>query len=298
MGPPAGGLFVARFGDAPMNAEKPDYDLLYNPRLTVSGYEEIFDRWERDSERARARLDCYLDVPYGAAATETLDLFRAKGASRGLLMYIHGGYWRSLDKKRFSFVAPALVESGVTVAVTNYALCPSVQVADIVMQMVQASAWLYRNGTNFGAPAGLVAVCGHSAGGHLAAMMLACEWRKYSPDLPEKVVSGALSISGLYDLTEIVKVPSINSDVRLTEGAALEVSPASLPPATDAPLYTAVGTEENEGFHIQNRLIAGRWAKVHRADIPCPGRNHFTVLDELRDPGTRLFQSVLDLVGR
>ena len=97
-----------------MNAEKTNYDLLYNPRLTVTGYEQVFERWERDSERARARLDCYLDVPYGTAQTETLDLFRAKGRSRGLLMFIHGGYWRSLDKKRFSFVAPPLVEAGVT----------------------------------------------------------------------------------------------------------------------------------------------------------------------------------------
>jgi arylformamidase len=280
-----------------MNAERTDYDLLYNPRLTVSGYEDIFARWERDSERARARLDCYLDVPYGAAQSETLDIFRAKGDSRGLLMVIHGGYWRSLDKMRFSFLAPALADAGITVAVVNYALCPAVQVADIVMQMVQASAWLYRNGANFGAPAGRLAVCGHSAGGHLAAMMLACQWSRYSPDLPRKVVSCALSISGLYDLTEIVKVPSVNGDVRLTEKTALKVSPAFIPPATDAPLYTAVGTEENEGFHIQNRLIAERWSTVHRADVPCPGRNHFTVLDDLCDPGTRLFKSVLELAA-
>jgi arylformamidase len=280
-----------------MNAERTDYDLLYNPRLTVSGYEEIFARWERDSERARARLDCYLDVPYGAAQSETLDIFRAKGDSRGLLMVIHGGYWRSLDKMRFSFLAPALADAGITVAVVNYALCPAVQVADIVMQMVQASAWLYRNGANFGAPAGRLAVCGHSAGGHLAAMMLACQWSRYSPDLPRKAVSSALSISGLYDLTEIVKVPSVNGDVRLTEKTALKVSPAFIPPATDAPLYTAVGTEENEGFHIQNRLIAERWSTVHRADVPCPGRNHFTVLDDLCDPGTRLFKSVLELAA-
>jgi arylformamidase len=280
-----------------MNAEKTDYDLLYNPRLTVKDYQQVFDRWDADSERARATLDCYLDVPYGETDTETLDVFRATGTSRGVLMYIHGGYWRSLDKKRFSFVAPAFAKAGVTVAVANYALCPSVQVADIVMQMVQASAWLHRNGGNFGAPAGRLGVCGHSAGGHLAAMMLACQWPRFSTDLPRKLFSGALSISGLYDLTEIVKVPSINGDVRLTEKAAIKVSPAFIPPATDAPLCTAVGTEENEGFHIQNRLIGERWAKVHQADIACQGKNHFTVLDELCDPKSGLFRAALSTMG-
>src|SRR5882672_597139 len=225
------------------------------PAHDGKGLREVFARWDRDSERARARLDCYLDVPYGVSSSETLDLFRAKSESRGLLMYIHGGFLRALDKKRFSFVAPALVEAGITVAVVDYALCPAVTVADIVMQMVQASAWLYRNGANFGAPARRLGVYGHSAGGHLAAMMLACDWPRYAPDLPRKVVSGAVSISGVYDLTEIAKVPSINCDVRLTEKAAVKVSPAFMPPATDAPLVTAVGADENEGFHIQNRII-------------------------------------------
>ncbi|MGB5081321.1 MAG: alpha/beta hydrolase [Burkholderiales bacterium] len=281
-----------------MNADKTDYDLLYNPRLVVKDYQGIFDRWERESQRARAGVECYLDVPYGVSETERLDVFRAAGESRALLMFIHGGYWRSLDKKRFSFVAPALVQAGITVAVPNHALCPAVRVADIVMQIVQACAWLYRNGGNFAAPENHLYLCGHSAGGHLAAMMLACEWRRYCPDLPPKVVRGALSISGLYDLTEIVKVPSVNCDVRLEETSALNVSPAFLPPASDAPLYTAVGSEENEGFHLQNRLIGRRWAKVHRADIPCPGENHFTVLERLCDPQSPLFGAVLDMTAR
>jgi len=280
-----------------MNAEKTNYDLLYNPRLVVPNYQQIFDRWERQSEQARASLDCYLDVPYGPTDSETIDIFRAQGRSKGLLVYIHGGYWRALDKKNFSFIAPTLVREGITVAVPNYALCPAVQVEDIVMQMVQVCAWLYRNGGNFGAPSGRLNVCGHSAGGHLAAMMLCCLCSKHSADLPEKVVSAAFSISGLYDLAEIVKVPSVNRDVRLTEKSALKVSPAFLPPATDAPFYTAVGSEENEGFHIQNRLIAKNWGKVLRADIPCPGANHFTVLDQLCNPATSLFKAVVDMVG-
>jgi len=262
----------------------------------VKNYQEIFDRWGEHSERARATLDCYLDVPYGSSEAEKMDIFRAQGKSRGLLMYIHGGYWRSLDKKRFSFVAPALASAGITVAVPDYALCPAVQVADIVMQMVQACAWLYRNGENFGAPANRLCLCGHSAGGHLAAMMLSCRWRDYSPSLPSKVVSAAMSISGLYDLTEIVRVPSVNCDVHLDERSAREVSPAFLPPATDAPLYTAVGGEENQGFHIQNRLIGEKWGKVRRTDIPCPGKNHFTVLDEVCDPESGLFKAILEMM--
>jgi arylformamidase len=101
----------------------------------------------------------------------------------------------------------------------------------------------------------------------------------------------------LYDLTEIVKVPSVNCDVRLTERSAIRVSPAFLPPATDTPFYTAVGSEENEGFHIQNRLIAEKWGKALRADIPCPGANHFTVLDQLCNRGTSLFEAVVNMAG-
>jgi len=280
-----------------MTAGKTDYDLLYNPRLTVTGYPAVVERWENDSQRARAQLDCYLDVPYGADGTEKMDIFRAQGTSRGTLMFIHGGYWRALDKKSFAFLAPALTVAGITLAIPNYALCPAVEVKDIVMQMVQACAWLYRNGVNFGAPAGRLHLCGHSAGGHLAAMMLCCLWPRYSPDLPKKTVAAALSVSGVYDLTEIVKVPSVNCDVRLDEKSAIQVSPAFMPPATDAPLYTAVGSEENEGFHVQNRIIAERWGKARRADIACPGDNHFTVLNRLCTPDSDLFKAALKMVA-
>ena len=280
-----------------MNSERTNFDLLYNPRMTVAEFPQILERLQRASEKARASLDGYLDVPYGAAEIETMDIFRSRGPSRGLLMFIHGGYWRSSDKRDVSFIAPALTGAGITVAIPNYALCPAVQVRDIVMQLVQASAWLYRNGSNFGAPAQRVHACGHSAGGHLATMMLACLWPAYSRDLPRKVIQAAMSISGLYDLRDIVKTPSVNCDVRLTEQEAIEVSPAVLPPATDAPLYTAVAQQENEGFHLQNRLIADRWKLVHRSDLLCEGDNHFTVLQGLADPGSRLFRAVLAMMG-
>ena len=275
---------------------KTNYDLRYNPRLITPDVPAITDRWTRAADHARTTQDGYLDVPYGPDPAEKLDIFRAKGHSRGLLMFIHGGYWRGFDKKDFSFIAPALADAGVTVAIVNYSLCPKVQIRDIVMQMVQACAWLYRNGSNFGAPAGRLHVAGHSAGGHLAAMMLAALWPVYAKDLPRKVVRGSLAISGLYDLTEIAKTPFLQGDLRLTEKSALESSPAFLPPATDAALYTAVGEKENDGFHYQNALLGKRWKKVLKADVACPGDNHFTVLDRITQPDSPLFKTVLRML--
>jgi arylformamidase len=272
------------------------YDLLYNPRFIVSNFQAITQGWTERSAKTRATQDCHLDIPYGSDATEKLDVFRARGESKALLIFIHGGYWRGFDKKDFSFVAPALTEAGITVAVPNYALCPKVTVEDIVRQMVQATAWLYRNGVNFGAPRHRLYVCGHSAGGHLTAMMLAALWPIYAGDLPKQVVNAGLSISGLYDLTEIMKTPSLNSDIRLTEESARKVSPITYPPVAGVPLYTAVGSEENEGFHIQNRLIMSKWKSVHKADIPCPGDNHFTVLDRLTEPSSALFKATMKMM--
>jgi arylformamidase len=274
-----------------------DYERLYNARLSVPEFPQFSERWTRESQKARAAMAGYLDVPYGAGPDEKLDIFRAQGSSKALLMFIHGGYWRALDKKDFSFLVPAFARAGVTLAIPNYSLCPGVQVRDIVMQMVQACAWLYRNGANFGAPLHNLYVCGHSAGGHLAAMMLACEWPAYSADLPPGVVAASLAVSGLFDLADIVKTPSINADVRLTEESAAAVSPALMPPSTDAPLYLAVGEKETGGFHAQHRLMAESWARVLRADIPCPGDHHFSVMESLGQPDSRLFKSCLGMMG-
>ncbi|MSQ52553.1 MAG: alpha/beta hydrolase [Betaproteobacteria bacterium] len=273
------------------------YDLLYNPRLSVPDFAQIAARWSLESERARATLDCYLDVPYGKHATECMDIFRSQGPSKGLLAFIHGGYWRSQDKSGYSFLARSLTRAGITVAIPNYALCPEVEVRDIVMQMVQACAWLYRNGSHFGAPSDRLFVCGHSAGGHLTAMMLACLWPIFAADLPVKTVKAGLSISGVFDLREITKVPSINNEVRLTPERAMEISPALLPPASDAPLYIAVGGDETGGFHKQHRAMLRNWKNVLATDIPCPGDNHFSILETLIRPSSDLFKKTLEMVG-
>ncbi|HXC37846.1 MAG TPA: alpha/beta hydrolase, partial [Burkholderiales bacterium] len=273
-------------------------DLLYNPRLSVSGMAEIFARWSRESERARAGLAGYFDVPYGPGPAERLDIFRAypqAGPGLGTVMFIHGGYWRAFGKRDFSFVAPALARAGVTVAVVDYALCPAVTVPDIVMQMVQATAWLHRNAGHFGAPSGpgpsRLCLVGHSAGGQLAAMLQACLWPVYAPDLPAGLGRRAVALSGLYDLAPLLDAPSLNADIGLDAASARKASPMWLPAGRDARLVSVVGDRELQGFHDQDRLIRGRWKGHVAAPVAAPGADHFTVLDTLLDPGSGVFRA-------
>jgi arylformamidase len=217
----------------------------YNNRELFPDHPRHFARWQEDSARARATMTCHLDLPYGASPGERIDLFPARKGDGSVLLFIHGGYWRSLDKKDFSYLAPAWVDAGVSLAVVNYDLCPKVTIETIVQQMLRACAWLYRNAERHGMDEERLFVSGHSAGGHLAAMMLAALWPTYDRGLPGDLVKGALSISGVYDLRPLQHVGWLNGDLRLDEEGAFRLSPAFLPPATRAPLGLAEGGLEN-----------------------------------------------------
>ncbi len=273
------------------------YESMFNNRAAVPEFQSHFDSWAARSEQARRTLDVELDVPYGDDRMETMDIFRPRGEAKALLMFIHGGYWRSLDKKHHSFVASPFVNAGAAVAAINYSLCPAVKVEDIVLQCLKAGAWLYRNAAEVGAPRNRIFVAGHSAGGHLTAMCMAAQWPRYSRGLPEKVMQGGLSVSGIYDLNPIAHTPSINVDVRLTEADALKVSPGLMPPATKAPVYIAVGGRELGGFKEQHALLATQWASVIAEDIPCPDDNHFTILNSFANPDAALCKSAQKMMG-
>jgi arylformamidase len=272
-------------------------DVQYNNRARIPEHPQIFARWAESSKLARERLASTLDIRYGEQPGETLDVFPAAEAGAPVLVFIHGGYWRSLDKSDHSFIAPAFVEAGATVVVPNYALCPSVTIETIALQMTRALAWVWRNpGVHSGDP-NRIAVAGHSAGGHLAAMMLSCRWKDVDQDLPPRLVPGALSISGLFDLEPIRNTPFLQQDLQLTPQAVKRLSPAFFPRPRGT-LYTVAGINESDEFLRQNQLIRDQWGPT---TVPVcetiPGRHHLDVLHDLADPQARLHDLALRLLG-
>lgn len=264
----------------------PEGERLYNARLAIPHYQRIFDGWAHASAAVRASAACRLDIAYGPHAMEKLDLFLPQGRPRGTLMYIHGGYWRSLDKSDASIVAPPFTSAGYAVAVVNYALCPAVDVETIVAQVRRAVRWLARHHAEWNAPAGRLFACGHSAGGHLAAMLLATE----------PAVAAAVCVSALYDLRPLLHVTSVVEATGFTPRSVPALSPALLKPLTGAPLLTALGDDENPGFHAQYEAIRESWRHVHAGHVPCPGLDHFTILDALTQPGGAIATAALRLM--
>lgn len=291
-------------------------DSQYNNRALVPAFASHLQRWAMDSVVARrqlphARLDLpYHDTPLSRAfvgttgAAQTLDVFPAatapggagQGAGVPVLVFIHGGYWRALDKTDHSFIAPPFVAQGACVVVPNYTLCPEVRVSDITRQMVAAVAWVWQHIAEHGGDPGRITVVGHSAGGQLVGMLLATDWlavgQQLGVALPAQPLLHGVSISGLFDMEPICHTPFL-ADLRLSPEEAASQSPAKLPapqhPGRRGRLTTVVGSDESDEFKRQNRLMRLVWGP--NAVPVCeelPGLNHFSVLEELVKPGSRL----------
>ncbi|MGE0874008.1 MAG: alpha/beta hydrolase [Burkholderiales bacterium] len=266
------------------------YSREYNNRQLVPEHPEILARWADESAKARNTMTCHIGVRYGDMPGETMDIFPARMTGDGTcMMFIHGGYWRAMDKSSHAFLAPPWVGAGVSVALVNYDLCPRVSIDEIVRQMLRASRWLYLHCEDYGMDQDRLYVAGHSAGGHLTAMMMAAHWPVFDRDLPKDLFKGALAISGIYDMRPIRHVDFLQPDLRLDEVSAERLSPALIPPATRMPVATCVGGNESSEFHRQAAFLKERWRSAVAFEIPMPGTNHFTVLDALADRGSALF---------
>ncbi len=282
-------------------------DSQYNNRALVADHAAILSRWAEASRLVLAQAAGPLNVPYGDGPGETLDIFQpAPGTAAGpsgataapVMVFIHGGYWRALDKADVAFVAPAFNAAGALVVVPNYALCPAVSIEHISQQMARALLWVWRNAARLGGDPARIMVAGHSAGGHLAAMMLSCRWKELDAQAPAQLLTGALAISGIFDLEPIRHTPFLQLDLQLTPSAVARLSPAFFPRPKAGKLYVTVGLEESEEFLRQSRLMREVWGPT--AVPVCetmPRANHFTVLQHLVDPSSRMHTLALRLLG-
>ena len=277
------------------------YDRMYNNRALVPEHAAHFAYWREASAQTRASHRGYLDVAYGRGLNESLDIFPSDNPSgkAPVVVFIHGGFWRSLDKADHSFLAPTFTSQGAHVVVPNYALCPAVTVSDITMQMVKAVAWVWRNIHRFGGDPNRITLVGHSAGGHLVTMLLACDWSLYAADLPAHLVTKGLSISGLYELASIQATPYLMDSLRLTDDVVLRNSPAWMSAPKKAMLYSVVGGIESEEFLRHNFLIQDAWGK---ARVPVAealeGLQHFSIVEAMTQPGHRLHTLALALMHK
>jgi arylformamidase len=271
-----------------------ELDAQYNMRARHPEFQDHFDLWERESERVRATLHCMLDIAYGDSPGQTLDIFPAQTLGAPMIVFIHGGYWQGLDKKSFSYVAEPLVAAGAAVAVINYDLAPQIGMDEIVRQVRQSLVWVFRNAASFNGEGARLHVSGHSAGGHLTAMMMAVDWEA-ERDLPTDVIKGGCSISGLFDL-EPIRLCYLNEVLGMDSEVALRNSPTHLSPGRGAPLIAAVGGEETNEFLRQNSEFAAAWkakgCSVRKMELP--GLNHFTIVEELANSESPLTQAILN----
>ena len=254
----------------------------YNNRVAVPEHPQHFVQYARLSEAARKRYAPARNLRYGPNAHESLDLFLPPATPRGTYVYIHGGYWRALSKEDYSFVAGPMVDAGIACAVIDYDLCPSVSIATIVDECRRAVAWVARDGARHGVSGPLV-VGGSSAGGHLAAMMFATDWRAHG--FESSPLAGGVTVSGVHDLRPLVRF-SYNVDLKLDAAEAWRQSPVAYPSTTSAPLLIACGADETTEFVRQSQLMWEAWPQNRRPlDGPLfvPGADHFTIqLDHAR----------------
>jgi len=274
-------------------------DAQYNNRKRFPDYITRFEAWGKWSTRTRTLLNARLDLAFGNQACERLDVFPAKQAGAPLYVFIHGGYWYSLDKSDFSYVAEGMVPHGVTTVVNNFVLAPHADMDEIVRQNRAALAWLWRNAGQLGADRERIYVTGHSAGGHLAAMLLGTDWRRFGDDLPADLVKGACAISGLFEL-EPIRLSYLNQTLNLSAEMASRNSPAQLDYPRAAPLFLVLGEDESPEYHRQSEHMAAKWRAL---GYPCeylvPRQlDHFAIVDCLIDPGAELVRRQIEQMPR
>jgi arylformamidase len=307
-------------------------DALYDNRAAVPEFPDVLARWQAESVRAQSGAPNFSVHDYlseGAPGSVPLSgrsrVARALGTNRcrvhffsaaskeprPVLIFFHGGYWRSLGPEFFYFIAPPWNTSGVHVALVGYDLCPEVGIDQITEQSFSALRWMFAQSETLGIDRKRMVVSGHSAGGHLATMVVSASVNEQGEknlgeqgDQEQRLkfkLSGCLSLSGVFDLSPLMQT-AMNADLRINTQIADHYSPLRRRPLPyillEQRLAVFVGGAELSGFHDQHKALICAWGLEGRATVETlPGLNHFTMLDALISPESTIFKTAKRMMG-
>lgn len=261
-------------------------------------FPDLVQRWLDRSAAHRDSSDARVDLVYGEGEREKVDFFSSGDKNGPLIIYIHGGYWQRGDKNMYSFVTEAFINHGVSVAMLNYNLTPSVRMGQIPPQIRKAVAWNWHNADDLGFSREKMYVMGHSAGGHLTAMMMATDWTDFDSALPIDLIRGGIPVSGVFELEPLVHT-SLNEGPKMDIDEANTESPTFIPPVTNAPQLVVVGGDETSEFLRQSDDYADKFRTsertMERYDVP--EMDHFDELERLAEYDSVFFEKCMNMVS-
>ena len=257
-------------------------------------------KWDGLAERFYSRTNVARDIAYGDSQRERLDLFLPSAKLAPVLVFIHGGYWRSPvhTKTNYSIGMEPIVAAGALVATVEYDLCPDVSMDTIVDEVRRACSWIWRNAEGHGGDASRLHVTGHSAGGHLAAMMASTDWPSYQGGLPDDMIKSIIPVSGLFEL-EPLRLCSLNGSLQLDADEAARNSPHYLKPNRTMPVSVVVGGGETDEFRRQSRDFAAKWRELvdPMEYVETAGHDHFEIIESMLESRSVLTTTILRHLG-
>lgn len=274
-----------------------EVDEAYNPRLRALDVEAALRHNAERSEYARRTLRYHERVPYGPTLAETLDIFPARKSNAPVFFFVHSGYWRASAARDFHHMAIGAHQMDFTTVAVDYALCPTVSIDEIVRQVRAAAAWVARNIAQYGGDPRRIVVGGHSAGGHLGAMLLCTRWKE-DYGLPDDLFAGAVLVSGLFDIAPL-RFSYLQPAIQLDEGIVQRNSPVLHVRRCATPLMLAWGALEQPAFEHQSLAMHRAWTAAGNAAelAPHAGADHFTVIQGFEDPESPLCRALQRMAG-
>lgn len=257
----------------------------YNNRLHVPDYADYFERWEKLSRQTEKEKTFVKNIFFDDDPQACLDIFPAQGSLCKTIVFIHGGYWHLLDKKMFYFLAPTFLQHNITTVIINYPFAPAASMDTIVSTCRKAILWLHDNIMHYNGNPLMMYVMGHSAGAHLASMLMV--------DGNTNFLKGVISLSGLFSLEPIV-LSYINDTLNLDMDTATRNSPVNLEPLNECPLLLATGENETDEFKSQSMALYNSWINKCKSTelLNTPGKNHYSILDAVIE-NSSLLQSAI-----